>query len=459
MTSPQSLTPSRSRAQTRIRRLAFPLVLILGFALSAPVVLPGGAQAQEARRRWEMMAQIRRDKFDYVLPEVMRENGVDMWITVMREGLHDPLYEDLGRGYIGGTAYYIFTDRGEHRIERAALGADGYFLSESGAYDIITGQFDIREFVTERDPGTIAVNMADNIGAADGLSHTSYLSLIEALGEPYASRLVSAEKLISDFRSRRVATEIIAFGETAELSRHLAERAFSNEVITPGVTTLEDVGWWIMEEIRVRGLDTSFDMPSIYITGPEGIEAVTTDRIIQRGDLLMIDWGVGLMNFHNDMKRIAYVLEEGETAAPAGIQHAFDQAMKVRDVIRDNIVVGRTAADTLEVLNMKIEDAGFSMMANFNQTRDDDSTEVIIGCHSVGNTGHGIGPSIAWFNPKRLEFEIRPTNILSIELFAYTPAPEWGGKKVRIPLEDDAIVTERGIEWLYPVNQRILLIK
>jgi Xaa-Pro aminopeptidase len=256
-----------------------------------------------------------------------------------------------------------------------------------------------------------------------------------------------------------VASEIIAFGETAELSRHIAERALSNEVITPGVTTLEEVGWWIMEEIRIRGLETSFDMPSIYITGPEGIEAVTNDRIIQRGDLIMIDWGVGLMNFYNDMKRIAYVLRQGETAVPAGIQNAFDQAMKVRDVIRDNIVVGRTAADTLEVLNTKISEAGFSLMANFNQTTDDDSTEVIIGCHSTGNTGHGIGPSIAWFNPRRLEFEIRPTNIFSIELFAYTPAPEWGGAKVRIPLEDDAIVTERGIEWLYPVNRRILLIR
>lgn len=441
------------------RGVAMPLALLLLVVLLAPIALPGDAGAQEARRRWEMMAQIRRDKFDYVLPEVMRENGVDMWITVMREGLHDPLYEDLGRGYIGGTAYYVFTDRGGARIERAALGVEGYFLEESGAYDIVTGQFDLREFVTERDPGTIAINTAESIGAADGLSHTSYLNLVETLGEPYASRLVSAEKLISDFRSRRVASEIIAFGETAELSRHIAERALSNEVITPGVTTLEEVGWWIMEEIRIRGLETSFDMPSIYITGPEGIEAVTNDRIIQRGDLIMIDWGVGLMNFYNDMKRIAYVLRQGETAVPAGIQNAFDQAIKVRDVIRDNIVVGRTAADTLEVLNTKISEAGFSMMANFNQTTDDDSTEVIIGCHSTGNTGHGIGPSIAWFNPRRLEFEIRPTNIFSIELFAYTPAPEWGGAKVRIPLEDDAIVTERGIEWLYPVNRRILLIR
>ena len=75
-----------------------------------------------------------------------------------------------------------------------------------------------------------------------------------------------------------------------------------------------------------------------------GIAAVSTDRIIQRGDLLMIDWGVGLMNFHTDMKRIAYVLRQGETAPPAGIQNAFDQGLKVRDVIRRTIMPGRTAA-------------------------------------------------------------------------------------------------------------------
>ena len=77
----------------------------------------------------------------------------------------------------------------------------------------------------------------------------------------------------------------------------------------------------------------------------------------------------------------------------------------------------------------------------------------------MGNLGHGIGPSIAWFNPKRLTYKIQPTNMLSIELFAYTAIPEWNGKKLRIPLEDDAIVTHRGVEWLYPVNQGIRVIK
>jgi Xaa-Pro aminopeptidase len=173
----------------------------------------------------------------------------------------------------------------------------------------------------------------------------------------------------------------------------------------------------------------------------------------------MIDWGVGFLNMYTDMKRIAYVLKEGETQVPPGIQNAFDQGRRVREVIRKNIEPGLTAAETLDILNQKIVEAGFHVMEEFNVTSDTEKTEVIIGCHSVGNTGHGIGPSIAWFNPTRLTFEIKPTNMFVIELFAYTAAPEFGGAKVRIPLEDDAIVTERGVEWLYPINERILLIR
>ena len=429
----------------------------LAFLFLCSVVSETGAQ--EARRRWERMCQIRKDKFDLILPEVMRENEIDMWITTVREGDYGPLYEDLGRGYPSSLGFYVFTDRGGDRIERAALGVGGYLLEECGVYDIVTGSTDLASFVAERDPARIGVNMSRSIGAADGLSHASYETLLEQLGEPYRSRLVSAEKLVSDFRSRRVMTEVVAFAEAGEISREIAERAFSNEVITPGVTALEDVAWWIMDQLLERGLDTSFDMPSIYITGPRGIEAVSSDRIIQRGDLIMIDWGVGFLNLYTDMKRIAYVLKPGETEVPPGIQHAFDQGRRVREVVRNNIKPGLTAAETLEVLNQEIADAGFHVMEEFNVTSDTDKTEVMIGCHSVGNTGHGIGPSIAWFNPLRLTFEIKPTNMFVIELFAYTAAPEFGGAKVRIPLEDDAIVTERGVEWLYPINERILLIR
>ncbi len=434
------------------KTLVFTLILLTS-------LIHDGAHAQEARRRWERMNQIRRDKFDLVLPEVMRENGIDMWITMNREGHDDPLASDFGTGYTSKTGYYVFTDRGPGRIERAVLGIDGYLLERGGAYDLFLPADSLRAFVAARNPRRIGVNVSRAIGAADGLSHSGYEELVETLGEPYAARLVSAEKLVSDFRSRRVASEIAAFGEAGEWSRRIAERAFSNEIITPGVTTLEDVAWWMKEQLFEHGLGSSFGMPSVYVTGPDGIAAVSTDRIIRRGDLLMIDWGVCLMNLCTDMKRIAYVLRDGETAPPPGLQNAFEQALRARAVIRDTIRPGRTAAETEDAIYAALEAADFRRMETFNQPSEGPQTDVIIGCHSVGNTGHGIGPSIAFFNPVRRTYELKPTNLLSIELFAYTPVPEWGGRKARIPLEDDAVVTERGIEWLYPVNRRILLIK
>jgi Xaa-Pro aminopeptidase len=434
-------------------RLRFLLVIT---AVASLLIAP--LSGQEAKRRWETMNQIRRDKFDLVLPEVMRENSIDMWITMIREANYEPLWPDLGFGYTGDKGFYVFTDRGGDRIERAALGVSGYMLERSGAYDYFGSADELAEFVRERDPQAIGLNVSREIGGADGLSHSGYLEIVEILGEPYASRIVSADKLVSDFRSRRVASEIAAFAEAGETSRQIAERALSNEVIVPGVTTLEDVAWWIRDQLFEQGLDLSFGMPSIYITGPEGIEATSNQRIIQRGDLIMIDWGVGLMNFYTDMKRIAYVLHDGETAAPDGIQNAFDRAVDARDVVRRSIKAGVTAQEAETAIYAALEAAGFQRIA-FNQPTEDDTTDVVIGCHSVGNSGHGIGPSIAFFNPKRITFEIRPSNLFSIELFAYTRNPEWGGKKVRIPLEDDAIVTARGVEWLYPVNERILLVK
>lgn len=431
------------------------MLLLSSSSLFAEPALKG-----EARLRWERMNQIRLDKFDLILPQAMRENEVDMWITVNREGYEDPLTEDFGKGYVADWGYYIFTDRGGSRIERAALGVGTYLVEENGAYDIYSQEFDLSEFVTERDPQTIALNFAEHIGAADGLTSSALAKLTAELGEKYASRFVSAQKLASDFRSRRVASEIAAFAEAGEKSRIIAERALSNEVITAGKTTLEDVAWWISEQQFQQGLGTSFGMPSVYVTGPDGIAAVSSDRVIQPGDFLSLDFGVGYLNFYTDIKRLAYVLKPGESELPASIQKAFDNGREVRKLLKQHIHAGKTAGEIFALLNNSINEAGFRIMDGFNQpTSDTDIVDVIIGCHSVGNLGHGIGPSIAWFNPERMKYMIHPSNLFSIELFAYTAIPEWGGKKLRIPLEDDAVVTERGVEWLYPVNDRVLIIR
>ncbi|MDQ8165242.1 MAG: M24 family metallopeptidase [Gemmatimonadota bacterium] len=433
------------------------IVIAVTVLLLAP---PAGAQSHlESRNRWARLCEIRRDKFDRVLPEAMRENGIDMWIVPMREGDYDPLWNLLGRGYVGSIGYFVFTDRGGDRIERVAIDITDHNRAACGAYDIVPGTGDLAAFVRARNPKKIGINTSDEMGMADGLSHTLHRHLVTTLGPELSAKMVSADKLISDFSSRRVASELVAFGDATEIGRQIAERALSNEVITPGVTTLADVAWWIQEQQLQRGLGSSFEVPSVYITGPDGIEATSNDRIIQRGDIIMMDFGVGYLNMWTDQKRMAYVLKTGETRLPASIQRAFDQAVKVREVIRKTARAGKTAKAMMDEVTAAISAAGFTQMQGFNQVRNDASTEFIIGCHSVGDWGHGIGPSMAWFNPGRLNFEIRPTNLFSIELFAYTPLPEWGGRKLRIPLEDDAVVTSRGVEWLSPINHRVQLIR
>ena len=439
-----------------------PLALVAAAMLV--VALPMTTRAQrtslpDVKVRWDRLCTIRREKFDHILPEAMRENSVDMWIVAQKEGHNDPLAELLGRGYTGTVGYFIFTDSGGDRIERAALGITDHHRNACGAYDVSSGDVDLLKFVTARNPRRIGINLSSEMGMADGLSHTLHEQLVKTLGPTLASRLVSAEKLISDFSSRRTASEIVAFGEAGEMGRQIAERALSNEVIVPGVTTLADVAWWIEQQQYERHLGSSFDVPSVYITGPDGIEATSNDRIIQRGDLVMLDFGVGYLTMWTDQKRIAYILKTGETALPASYQRAFDNAVRVRDVIHRTARPGKTAQVMMDSLTASIARAGMVPMRGFNQTRPDSSVEFIIGCHSVGDWGHGIGPSMAFFNPGRLTYQMRSSNLFSIELFAYTPIPEWGGKKLRIPLEDDATITMRGVEWVYPPNPRIILVK
>lgn len=416
------------------------------------------ADAQEARRRFETMRRIRLDKFELVLPQAMRDNGIDMWIVAMTQNHPDPLWEDLGGGFIGATGYFVFTDRGD-RIEKAVFDIDGLDLGGRGGYDLVNPKADLKTFVRERDPRRIGVNTSEDIGAADGLTYTHHQRLVKTLGEPYGSRLVSAEKLVSDFRSRRVASEIVAFGEAAHHARELAERALSREVIVPGRTTLEEVAWWLQDRLLERGLSPSFGQPSVYVSGPKGIVATSDATLIEPGMLLHIDWGVCLMNLCTDMKRTAYVLKPGETAAPAGIQRAWDQALKVREVIRANLKPGRPGLETLEMLNQKVAEAGFAIMTEFNKPSATPATEVVIGCHSTGNTGHGSGPSMTTWQGVQGTYPVQPGNLIAFEFFAWTPAAEWGGGKVRIPLEDDALVTERGAEWLVPANEKVLLIR
>lgn len=429
-------------------------------ALSSMLLLTVPAQAQEAKRRWDQMCQIRKDKFDLVLPEAMRENGIDMWITASREGHDDPNAAMLGGGYVGDVGYYVFTDRGGGRIERAAMGIGGAGFDQCPVYDLKVSPADLRKFVAERNPKRIGINVASEIGTADGLSHSLYAKLVETLGPDLAMRLTPAEKLVSDFRSRHTATEVAAFARAGEYSRTILERALSNEVIVSGRTTTGDVAWWMMEQLHKEGIASSFGLPSIYILGPGERGPVSGDHVIHPGDLITVDWGVNYLFYYTDMKRMAYVLKPGENAPPVGVQRAYEKAQEVRRMVLDVIRPGVRAGDALAAVNKRVAQTPGLVLGRYDDpSKDPKVSDVVIGSHSVGDWGHGSGPSIADFNPLRMTYALRDSNFLSIELFLYTQVPEWGTRKIKIPLEDDGVVTARGLEWVYPPNSRILLVK
>jgi Xaa-Pro aminopeptidase len=440
------------------------------------VLLPGlDSVAQEARVRDDMMKLIRKEKFDLVLPGAMRDNNVDMWIHVVQSGNEDPMALDLGGQAIWQTTvdaydtqtFYVFTDRGGDRIERAILGGRG----DRNLYDIFGSEGDLTQFVAERDPGTIAVNMSDWLPAANGLTHTGYLRLAELLGDKYAKRLVSAAHLITDFRVRRVQTEIIAFAKACEMQRQIVEEALRR--IKPGVTTREDLGWWIEDQLLERGLSrTPYGgrLPGVRRTEPSRSDTGEPGYIFQRGDYVSWDIGINYLNFGTDYKRKAYILKEGETDIPAWMEHAWDRAIQAREVLRKTIKIGSTASENLKIVTHSLEDAGFIYvdMTNVgskdreivNAFGDDERSVVTVDCHCVGNYGFSQlaeGPSIAPFRVRRADLKVQQNNLFAFEFVVRTWVPELG-MRWSVSLEDNAIVTEKGVEALYPREDRIIVI-
>ena len=424
----------------------------------------------------EFLHLIRKEKFDHILPGAMRDNNVDMWVHVIRTANPDPMAWYFG----GASGYIIFTDRGGDRIERAVLGGGG----SADIYDLFGSPDELKSFVAERDPRTIAVNTSAWLAMADGISHSDYVKLENALGPEYSRRIVSAEHVITDFIVRRVQREIVAFANAAEMHRQILERALSDEVITPGVTTLGEVGWWVQEQLGKRGLLTDYSMdiryPRIlYSAKSQAVEEPNVrwwihypEYVIQRGDFMTFLVRVRYLNaFSTDFKRNLYVMREGETKVPESIQRAFDRAVSAREIIRKNMQAGRTAGETLQVVATALEKEGY-VHTPFTNDIDtdydlvkrlvkDDKSGFSIDLHSVaGNNDFvgTVGPSVAPFHQDRAKLVIQDNYIFALEYMVHTALPERPDFPMSVNIEDNHIVTSRGVEWLHPPNERILLI-
>ncbi len=463
------------------------MIFIVSVMFTVPFVnaQPG---VHTAKTGSEVLRLIRNEKLDLILPGAMRDNNVDMWIHVTRGGDPDPLAENFG----STSGYLIFTDLGD-RIERAVFGSAGAVenIDVRGSRDIAraiagysyrTQDFsvydELRDFVAERDPLTIVVNTSDWLAIADGISHSQYVKLEKIIGPKYSARIVSAENLITDFRVRRTLREVALMTNAVEVHRQILERSLSNEVITPGVTTREDVGWWVREEFFKRGLTqgyrTGVGTPVVIYSAVSGqSETISLQYVLQRGDFMQFDNGVRYLDyFSTDFKRNAYIMREGETNIPAGIQHAFDRAMKAQKIIRQNVKTGRTAGNTLEAIVSALEDTDYIYTPYIDSGPEDhemvlkalahtDKSGITIDLHSQGHHGGSlvtVGPSIAPFRSDRDPLTIQENHLFSFEFIVNTNIPERPGYPLRINIEGNHIVSSRGVEFLHPPNEKILLI-
>lgn len=426
-------------------------------------------RAQETQRRWDEMCQIQKEKFDSVLPRAMRKNKIDMWIVAVREGNQEPNQPLLGEGYVSSRGYYVFTDNGGGRIERSTLHIQYGRIAACGSYDLVGGRESLKSFVEKRNPKVIGVDLATEIGTADGLSHSMYNQMVADLGEDLAKRIVPAEKMVSELRSQLVPAELSAYAKAAGYTATVEEGGLSNKAVTPDRTTTADVAAWINDRLIEHGLLESWHVFGVMVqnkdhTGNSIEDSLSNSTVIRRGDVLSVDGGNNYLNMWTDMKRMAYLLKQGETAAPAGVQKAYDKALAVRETITATIKPGTTGEAMLGQLLAAVNAMpGFRALdwAKGEAPGNDPAiTYVSIGCHSTGDLGHGSGPSMIYGGGWRLRegSVLRANNPVVIEFFAQTAVPEWGGAPVVISLEDDAIVTETGVSFVYPPAKKLLLI-
>ncbi|PKP99657.1 MAG: Xaa-Pro aminopeptidase [Alphaproteobacteria bacterium HGW-Alphaproteobacteria-13] len=418
-----------------------------------PGILPLERRA-EVEDRW--LAQ----RFETVLPTLMRRDNVKMWILVAGEYNEDPIVETMLPAtwlHARRRTILVYFDPGEGQpIERLALAryAIGDFKPSWIPEDEPDQWAQLAKIVRERNPATIALNRSEGFPLADGLSSTHYEAIVKALGPDLSRRLVAHERLGLGWLETRIPDEMASYPTISRISHAIIEEGFSEKVITPGVTTSDDVVWWFRNRIAELKLDTWFQ-PSVAIQRPDGGQFSVQemghrgDTVIMPGDMLHVDFGITYLGLNTDIQRLAYVLKPGETDAPKGLRDGLAAMNRVRDATVAALKPGRTGNEVLALARRQIEA---------------EKIEGTIYSHPIGHHGHGAGTWIgAWESqqpaPGRGEYRIDPNTAWSIELNAEHKVPEWGGQKVRFMHEEDGFLDANGqFRFLDGAQERFMLV-
>jgi hypothetical protein len=448
--------------------VATTLALCVPASAQAPAAVPASAPARyhalpPLRDQAAEMQEWVEARLTRVLPALMAEYGADMWILSMREYGEDPVFWSM----ISETTFaarrrsiYLLTRQADGSVERLALGGS----SQGGLFEVYRSPHPtpigeeaelwgdeqwrlFREIVADRDPGNIVLNIDDTWAFADGLSAGEREALEKALGPEYLERVGRVPQLATDYISVRVPEMMPRYRKIEETVHAIISEAFSNAVITPGVTTTEDVVWWLRQRASDLGFGTWFQ-PSVSVQR-NGEELEGEDAVIQRGDLLWTDFGVIGMRLKTDTQHLGYVLRVGESDAPEGLKRCLAASNRMQDIQLAEMTPGRSGNEALAaaLARMKEESITGSLYS-----------------HPIGDHGHGAGPLIGLWDrqegvPGRGDAKIRPSTWFSIELQATVPVAEWGGKTASCRQEEEAYLDENGDRrWVFRRQDRFHLV-
>jgi Xaa-Pro aminopeptidase len=278
--------------------------------------------------------------------------------------------------------------------------------------------------------------------------------LMKKLPADLKSKVVSAEPLAVAWLETRTEREMQIYPQLVDITHAIIEEGFSEKVITPGITTTDDVVWWFRMKIRSLGLDTWFH-PSVSVqrNDPENFEHLRSfsnrpkDDLIRPGDLLHVDIGITYLRLNTDVQQHAYVRKPGEHALPESIRKAMANGNRLQDILTSQYKEGKTGNQIL--------------LAALDQAKREGITASIY-THPLGLHGHAAGPTIGMWDqqggvPGSGDYPLYPRTAYSIELNAATEIPEWK-KSIRIMLEEDGYYDEKGFRYISGRQKEIYLI-
>ena len=418
------------------------------FSQGRQLVTAGDYQVLSPRARIAPQNRILTERLQTLLPQLMAESELDMWLVINREYAEDPVYFTLvpqPTFAARRTTMLLFSRKADGSIEKLSVNRYplGAPYESAWAGGDLTAQWQaLAAEIVKRAPRQIGINVSEHWPVADGLTSGLHQQLLKVLPSDYHSRLVPAEKLVVRWLEQRTTAELELYPQVVSLARSVIAEAFSNKVITPGVTTTDDVAWYIRERFAQLDLPVWF-MPYVNLQRPgQSCEADNpfcgVSGIIQRGDVLHTDVGICYLQLCTDTQEMAYVLKNDETAAPAGLTAALATGNRWQDLLTKEFKTGRSGNEILAATHKA------AAKAKINH-----STYT----HALGFVGHAPGPTIGmWDNqgptPVQGDWPLYANTAYAIEGNIKQAVPEWQNQLVQIKLEQSAYFNGQQVIYL-----------